>query len=201
MGKRKDAGNDRARLVLAQEAARIIAEQGIADFRLAKTKAAERLGMRDRGSLPGNAEIDRALGEHLLLFGRESHFDLLVLLRRAALSAMEILAPFTPRLVGPVLHGTAAANSSVSLHVFADHAELVGERLQQHSVSYRSCETRLKSRRDLIASFAGYRFLQDDAEIEATVFPVDGLRQAPISPIDGKPMKRADARAVEELLK
>ncbi|MCI0516228.1 MAG: hypothetical protein L0Y45_00180, partial [Woeseiaceae bacterium] len=77
MGKRKVAGNDRARLVLAQEAARIIAEQGIADFRLAKTKAAERLGMRDHGSLPGNAEIDRALGEHLLLFGRESHVDLL----------------------------------------------------------------------------------------------------------------------------
>jgi hypothetical protein len=201
MGKRKDAGNDRARLVLAQEAARIIAEQGIADFRLAKTKAAERLGMRDHGSLPGNAEIDRALGEHLLLFGRESHVDLLVLLRRAALSAMEILTPFTPRLVGPVLQGTAAANSSVSLHVFADHAELVGERLQQHNVTYRSCETRLKTRRDRIASFAGYRFMQEDAEIEATVFPVDGLRQAPISPIDGKPMKRADARAVEELLK
>jgi hypothetical protein len=201
MGRKKDAGNDRARLVLAQEAARIIAEQGIADFRLAKTKAAERLGMRDRGSLPGNAEIDRALGEHLLLFGRESHVDLLLLLRRAALSAMEILTPFTPRLVGPVLHGTAAANSSVSLHVFADHAELVGERLQQHNVSYRSCETRLKSRRDRIATFAGYRFMREDAEIEATVFPVDGLRQAPISPIDGKPMKRADARAVEELLK
>jgi len=201
MGRRKVAGNDRARLVLAQEAARIIAEQGIADFRLAKTKAAERLGMRDHGSLPGNAEIDRALGEHLLLFGRESHVDLLALLRRAALSAMEMLAPFTPRLVGPVLHGTAAANSSVSLHVFADHAELVGERLRQHNVSFRSCEARLKSRRDRVASFAGYRFMQDDAEIEATVFPVDGLRQAPISPIDGKPMKRADVRAVEDLLK
>ncbi|HEX9853639.1 MAG TPA: hypothetical protein VGA68_11515 [Woeseiaceae bacterium] len=201
MGRRKDTGTDRARLVLAQEAARIIAEQGIGDFRQAKAKAAARLGMRDRGSLPGNAEIDRALGEHLLLFGRQSHVDLLALLRRAALSAMEILAPFSPRLVGPVLHGTAAVNSSVSLHVFADHAEQVGERLEQHNVNYRSCETRLKSRRDRVSSFAGYRFMREDAEIEATVFPVDGLRQAPISPIDGKPMKRADVRAVEELLK
>jgi DNA anti-recombination protein RmuC len=89
----------------------------------------------------------------------------------------------------------------VSLHVFADHAEQVGERLEQHNVNYRSCETRLKSRRDRVSSFAGYRFMREDAEIEATVFPVDGLRQAPISPIDGKPMKRADVRAVEELLK
>ena len=36
--------------------------------------------------------------------------------------------------------------------------------------------------------------------IEATVFPVDGVRQAPISPIDGRPMRRADAQAVRELL-
>ena len=201
MARKRVTSNERARQVLAQEAARIIAEQGIEDFRVAKTKAAERLGMRDFGSLPGNAEIDRALGEHLMLFGRESHADLLNLLRRAALSAMQMLAPFTPRLVGPVLHGTAAANSCVNLHVFADHAELVAERLELKRVRFRPYERRLKSRRNRAETFAGYRFLHDDAEIEATVFPVDGVRQAPISPIDGRPMKRADARTVEDLLK
>lgn len=201
MARKREFANDRARQVLAQEAARIIAEQGIEDFRIAKTKAAERLGMRDFGSLPGNAEIDRALGEHLMLFGRESHADLLNLLRRAALSAMELLAPFTPRLVGPVLHGTAAANSSVNLHVFADHAELVAEKLAQERVRFRPYERRLKSRRNRAETFAGYRFIHDDADIEATVFPVDGMRQAPISPVDGRPMKRADLRAVEDLLK
>jgi hypothetical protein len=201
MGRKKDFGNDRARLVLAQEAARIIAEQGIEDFRVAKTKAAERLGMRALGSLPGNAEIDRALEEHLLLFGRESHFDLLCMLRRAALSAMQLLAAFAPRLVGPVLHGTAAASSAVNLHVFADHAELVAARLEQERINFRTCEKRLKSRRDRAETFAGYRFSRDDAEIEVTVFPVDGVRQAPISPIDGRPMRRADMRAVQQLLK
>lgn len=201
MGKKREIGNDRVRQMLAQEAARIIAEHGIGDFRVAKSKAAERLGMTDIGSLPGNAEIDRALGEHLTLFGRESHADLLNMLRRAALSAMQLLAPFGPRLVGPVLHGTAAANSSVNLHVFADCAELVAERLQQESIRFQPYERRLKSRRDRAETFAGYRFMQDDAEIEATVFPVDGVRQAPISPVDGRPMKRADVRTVEELLK
>jgi hypothetical protein len=200
MTRKKDVGKDRARQVLAQEAARIIAEQGIEDFRVAKTKAAERLGMLDRGSLPGNAEIDRALGEHLQLFGRETHVNLLYMLRQAALSAMALLAPFTPRLVGPVLHGTAAANSAVNLHVFADHAELVAEQLDRERIGFRSFERRLKSRRNRVETYAGYRFMLDDAEIEATVFPVDGVRQAPISPIDGKPMRRADARAVEALL-
>jgi hypothetical protein len=76
----------RARLVLAQEAARIIVEQGVQDFRLAKTKAAERLGMTDRGSLPGNSEIEVAVAEHLKIFGRESYFDLLQSLRRVCTS-------------------------------------------------------------------------------------------------------------------
>lgn len=192
--------NDRARQMLAQEAARIIVEQGIEDFRVAKIKAAERLGLTDRGSLPGNSEIEEAVSRHLRLFGRESHLDLLQALRRAALSAMEILSPFSPRLVGPVLHGTAGANSAVNLHVFSDTPELIAIRLDESRVSYKSYERRLKSRRDRAETFAGYRFVHEESSIEATIFPVDGMRQAPISPVDGKPMKRADQTAVRKLL-
>jgi hypothetical protein len=32
------------------------------------------------------------------------------------------------------------------------------------------------------------------------VFPVDGIRQAPISPVDGRPMRRADADELAALL-
>jgi hypothetical protein len=201
MAKRQLQNGDRARTVLAQEAARIIVEQGIEDYRVAKLKAAERLGMSARGSLPGNTEIEKAVSEHLQLFGRESHLDLLRVLRRAALSAMELLAPFTPRLVGPVLHGTASANSPVNLHVFADNAETVAVRLQEYSIRYRPFERRLKSRRDRSETFAAFRFMQDESAIEATVFPVDGVRQAPISPVDGKPMRRADKNTILRLLK
>lgn len=200
MAKKSVPGNDRARQVLAQEAARIIVEQGIGDFRLAKTKAAERLGLRDRGSLPGNGEIEAAVSEHLLLFGRESHVDLLLSLRRAALAAMAVLAPFSPRLVGPVLNGTAVTNSAINLHVFSDTPELVALHLDECQLSYKPFERRLKVRRDHSDTFAGFRFLQSDSSVEATVFPFDGVRQAPISPVDGKPMKRADKNAVERLL-
>jgi len=201
MARKASNGNDRARKVLAQEAARIIVEGGIEDYRVAKIKAAERLGMSERGSLPGNPEIEHAVSEHLKLFGRESHLDLLRVLRRAALSAMELLAPFTPRLVGPVLHGTAAANSAVNLHVFSDSAELVAVRLQECSVPYHPYDRRLKSRRDRAETFSGFRFTHDSSSIEATVFPLDGIRQAPISPVNGKPMRRADSQAVLKLLR
>lgn len=201
MARQASNENDRARTVLAQEAARIIVEQGIEDYRVAKIKAAERLGMTARGSLPGNPEIEHAVSEHLKLFGRESHLDLLRVLRRAALSAMELLAPFTPRLVGPVLHGTAPANSAVNLHVFSDSAELVAVRLQESSVQYRPYDRRLKSRRDRAETFSGFQFTQDNSSIEATVFPLNGMRQAPISPVNGKPMRRADSQAVLKLLR
>lgn len=190
----------RARQVVAQEAARIIVEQGVQDFRLAKTKAAERLGMTDRGSLPGNSEIEAAVSEHLQIFGREPYFDLLQSLRRAALSAMDILAPFNPRLVGPVLHGTAGAGSVINLHAFSDTPELIAVQLDESRLSYKPFERRLKSRRDRSETYAGFRFFQDESSVEATVFPVDGMRQAPISPVDGKPMKRADQSVVLRLL-
>jgi len=200
MGRRPVTVNDRARQLLAQEAARIIVEQGIQDFRVAKVKAAERLGLRERGSLPGNSEIQEAVSDHLKLFGRETHVSLLHTLRQVALSAMEVLAPFYPRLVGPVLHGTAAANSAINLHVFSDTPELIAMTLDDNQVSYRLYERRLKSRRDRSENYSGYRFVHRDASVEATVFPVDGMRQAPISPVDGRPMKRADPTAVRRLL-
>lgn len=200
MAKRQSNETNRARQLVAQEAARIIVDQGIEDYRLAKTKAALRLGTSAAGSLPGNSEIEKALSEHLQLFGRESHVHLLRTLRQTALAAMELLSPFAPRLVGPVLHGTAAANSAVSLHVFADSAEMVVLRLDERHVSYHPFERRLKSTPDKTELFGGFRFMQADTSVEATVFPVEGVRQAPISPVDGKPMRRVDKDALLRLL-
>ncbi len=61
MPKKSSIENDRARKMVAQEAARIIVEQGIQDYRAAKTKAAERMGVTARGSLPVNPEIEHAV--------------------------------------------------------------------------------------------------------------------------------------------
>ena len=200
MARKRTSESERARLVVAQEAARIIVNQGIRDYRVAKQKAAERLGLNGRGSLPGNAEIEAAVSDYLLIFGGESHQDLLRLMRTAALSAMELLAPFTPRLVGPVLTGTADENSAVNLHVFADSPEMVAMEIGDLGIQFRAYERRLKSRRGQIEMYAGFEFSHRNETIQATVFPIDGIRQAPMSPIDGKPMKRVDSDAVQELL-
>jgi hypothetical protein len=187
-------------MLLAQEAARIIVEHGVADYRVAKTKAAERLGMTAHGSLPGNDEIEAALSNHLQLFHGDSHSELLRAMRSAALSAMQMLARYEPRLVGPVLNGTAGHHSVVNLHLFSDNVEQVAELLQAEQISCELYDRRLKSRQGQVDTFAGYRFEHQDTAIEATVFPFDGIRQAPISPVDGKPMQRADTQTVQTML-
>lgn len=200
MSRRQTGETGHARQLVAQETARIIVNHGVRDYRLAKRKAAERLGFNARGSLPGNTEIEAAVAEHLQIFGGDSHEDHLRLMRVAALATMQLLASFTPRLVGPVLVGTADENSVINLHVFADSPEAVALELDDIGLQFRLYERRLKSRHNQVETYAGFQFHHNNSSIEATVFPVDGIRQAPMSPIDGKPMRRVDSNGVQELL-
>ncbi len=196
----RNNGTDRKRKLVAQETARIIVTQGIRDYRVAKQKAADRLGLSARGSLPGNGEIEQAIEDYHLIFGGSEHPALLCRLRAVAVTAMEILVVFSPRLVGAVLNGTADENSVVSLHVFSDSAEAVGAHLGASGIANRTYERRLRSRKDEVENFPGYEFKCENVTIHATVFPYDGIRQAPLSPVDGKPMQRADVKAVSDLL-
>jgi uncharacterized protein YgbK (DUF1537 family) len=192
---------DNMRRALAQEAARIMSEHGIRDFLVAKRKAAERFGVTDNAVLPKNIEIETALAEYQRLFGGDSHVESLFAQRTAALEAMRQLQEFEPRLVGAVLSGTATEHSEVQLHLFADRAESVTIKLMDAGIEHEVTERRVKMNADRVLAYPGVRFEIDEQPIEATVFPTDGIRQAPVSPVDGKPMRRANANELEALLK
>jgi hypothetical protein len=199
--KRHPTRGDNLRRALAQEAARIMAEHGIRDFLIAKRKAAERLGVVDGVALlPRNSEIESALAEYQRLFGGESHLMTLQAQRRAALSAMRYLREFEPRLVGAVLAGTATLHSEVQLHLFAEPAESVTLKLLDEGIRHEVTEKRVRFNAEHVRAFPGVRFEMEEQSIEATVFPTDGIRQAPVSPVDGRPMRRASAFEVEALL-
>jgi hypothetical protein len=189
------------RRALAQEAARIMAEHGIRDFLIAKRKAAERMGVSTNAAvLPRNVEIEDALAEYQRLFGGESHVETLRDQRRAALNAMLYLQEFEPRLVGSVLSGTATEYSAVQLHLFADRAEEVTIKLMDDEIPHEITEKKVRMNAERVLAYPGVRFELDDQSIEAVVFPHDGIRQAPVSPVDGRPMKRANKLEVEALL-
>ena len=200
MSKHQPARAENLRRAIAQEAARIMAEHGVRDFLVAKRKAAERFGVVDGGLLPKNIEIEEALAGYQRLFGGESHAESLQSQRSAALEAMQWLEEFQPRLVGPVLNGTATEHSDVQLHVFADRAESVAFRLMDSGVPYEIGEKRVKMNAERQLQQPSLHFEIDAQPIEVVVFPVDGIRQAPVSPVDGKPMRRADLAEVEALV-
>ncbi|HEX4243182.1 MAG TPA: hypothetical protein VHZ53_17360 [Steroidobacteraceae bacterium] len=188
------------RRALAQEAARIMAEHGIDDFRQAKRKAADRLGVHDVAVLPKNVEIESALREHQRLFGRDAHQHSLMEQRRIALSAMRMLDEFQPRLVGSVLTGTATNYSDINLHLFADRSESVAIRLIEIGVPHEVHERRVKMDAERSINYPALRFEAQGRTVDATVFPIDGIRQSPYSPVDGRPMKRADVKEVSDLI-
>jgi uncharacterized protein YgbK (DUF1537 family) len=199
--KRHPSRGDKLRRELAQEAARIMAEHGIRDYLVAKRKAAERRGVVDGAAmLPKNSEIEAALAEYQRLFGGHSHVTALHAQRRAALSAMRYLREFSPRLVGSVLSGTTTLHTEVQLHLFADRAESVTLKLLDDGLAHAVTEKRVRFNAEQVRAFPGVRFQMEEQPIEATVFPTDGIRQAPASPVDGRPMRRASALEVEALL-
>ena len=113
-----------ARIRIAQEAARIIIEDGILDYQTAKLKAEKNLAIPGAEScLPCNDAIDHAMQQYHQIYSGSRQQQWLVQQRQAALEAMEFLAPFSPRLTGPVLTGVAGQHSAVMLHVFADNPE------------------------------------------------------------------------------
>ena len=200
MSRRPNPRADLLRQAVAEEAARIMREQGVDDFLQAKRKAADRLGVTDASILPRNTEIEAALVAHQRLFAADRHEASLVALRRSALEAMRLMADFQPRLVGPVLTGTASPHSEITLHLFAEIPEAVSHKLEERGVPHEVLERRLRYERDRTVSYPALRFVAGRQTVDAVVFPLDGIRQAPSSPVDGKPMRRASVAEVEALL-
>jgi len=187
-------------LTLAAEAARIIQEEGLTDFRSAKAKAAERLGMGRGSALPNNAEIDAALAERTRIFHGDTQPVLLQRLRQAAFEVMRELAAFHPRLVGDVLSGNATIHSTIDCHLFSDTVEAVGSTLDQLGIFHRDISRRFRVRRDEVEPFPGYRFSAHDCDFSSAVFPLRMRGHAPLSPLDGRPMRRASLKELATLL-
>ena len=175
-------------------------EQGVRDFAAAKRKAAERLGLHTQGALPSNSMVEERLAARQRIFEPDEHLDRLLLLRQTALVVMDCLAEYEPRLVGHVLAGTATLNSVIELHVFSDAPENVGATLERQGWDARTLERRNRLTKGASARIPAVRFMVDGQEVLVEIYAEDGIRQAPLSPIDQRPMKRAPRKAVLALL-
>jgi hypothetical protein len=167
---------------------------------VAKRKAAIRLGVSNKALLPGNAEIEQALIEYQRLFNSNKQSAQLRELRQTAIEAMRFFAPFHPRLVGSVLTGTAGSHANINLHLFADTPEEVVWFLMDHAIPFATSERRLRLGNGEYAYFPVFSFGAGDTNMDLTVFTPRKGREAPRSPVDGRPMRRASLAEVQALL-
>ena len=185
---------------VALEAARLMSEHGIRDYQLAKRKAARHVGVSEDGYLPRNREIEDALREHQRLFRADEQMQALRTRREAAREVMRFLEHFEPRLVGPVLNGTADVHSPVNLHVFDDSPERVAVWLHDHGVAFETRSHTFRLDRQRNAEYPVLLFDADGVAVDVTIFPLDALRQAPLDRTDERPQQRASLAQVETLL-
>lgn len=193
---------DRIRRLIAREAARLMVEEGVREYRDAKRKAARQFGAARAlalGShLPTNAEI-HAERQRLLDFQDEKRPERLLGLRRLALDALELLAPFRPYLVGSVLSGAVTERSDIDLHLFADTPEEVEAYLERQGIPFSSETVTIRHG----GEFVDYPHLYletDGVVVECTVYPPGERQRAPKSSITGKAMERADAKRLRALI-
>lgn len=131
-----------ARRAVASLAARLMAEDGIADYGYAKRKAARSLGLGDNEALPGNDEVETELRAYQAIYQGDEQPDRVRELRQAALAVMGMMADFRPYLTGAVLDGTAGRYAQVEIDLFADSAKDVEIFLLGRNQPYETSEPR-----------------------------------------------------------
>ncbi len=190
--------NDRLRKMLAHEAAKIIATEGVCDFQQAKRKACERIGNSNRGSLPSNSEIEQAVCsfQHTFLL---DHDAILAQQRKTALTIMRWLREYSPYLVGPVLEGTAHANTAITIHVSSDVVEEVVEIIERNDIDLKIEERRLKFGKET-AYLPTIVFFFQENEIAVTIFTLRQQHQVPKSKIKNRSLQRMNLKNLENLL-
>jgi hypothetical protein len=138
----RNSSREEMRNRIAEAAARIMAEDGVEDFALAKRKAARHLGAGNTQALPRNDEIESALRAYRALYQADQHPVQLAALRYAALDAMQALERFHPYLTGPVLTGVAGPHAAIDLQLFPENPKAVELYLLERRLAYSSVEAR-----------------------------------------------------------
>ena len=188
-----------ARLRVAAEAARILAEEGVLDYHLAKRKAAERLMEAGKSSLPTNEEVEQALHDHLNIFQSGQLAERIARHRRVAIAAMRFLNNYSPRAVGNVITGIIPPHAEIQIHLCADNPEQIALTLMEHNIPYDESKRRLRFGGDRYREIPTCRFTAENTIVELVVFSPSDFREPPLNPIDGKPVRRVALKEMEHL--
>ena len=199
MAKSRSRRDNNLRRHIAYIAARLMAEDGVADYATAKQKAARQAGLSDANLLPDNAEIEEALREYQGLYQSEEQPAHLRYLREVAVKVMRDFEGFRPVLVGSVLNGTAGMHSDVNLQVYTDDAKALTMFLLNKRYRFEEGSTSVR-RGGRMEEVPQVSLEVDDATVTITVLDPDDERSAARQRSEDEPLARARLAQVEALL-
>ncbi|HYG32684.1 MAG TPA: hypothetical protein VD810_06820 [Methylophilaceae bacterium] len=196
------------RQLIAQQAARMMAEEGISDYGHAKRKAGRRLGVTDANCFPSNAEIEEEIKLHHQIYHQEEQPLNLRQLRMDALAVMQLLERFNPHLTGPVLDGTAGRYAETDIQLFADSLKDVEIFLLNSQIPYSMQEKSYRIANDKRNSEkSGDRkkvpvFVLEGPSglIKLSVFTPDDMRVPTKNPANGSNISRANTTSLQALI-
>ena len=189
---------DRTRERIAHLAARLMAEDGIEDYALAKRKAARQAGLSATRQMPNNDEIDAALKLYRELY-RHEHASQLRWLRQLALQLMDELARFDPHLTGSVLRGSAGKYAGIYLQLFTESTKSVEYYLLGRGIGFHLGETRLYAG-DMPFNAPTLSFERAGVDVHLTMLTPRDLRSQLKASAGGKPIERAKREIVVAML-
>ena len=200
--------SDHIRQMIAQQAARMMAEDGINDFAYAKKKAGKQLGVTEASVLPTNAEIEEEIRLYHNIYNADDQPLELAKLRKAALVTMQLFERFNPHLTGSVLDGSAGKFSQTNIHLFADSAKDVEMFLLNQQIPFESSEKSFrisdkpsKDKKEKVRKTVPVFTLETELGLQKlSVFDVDDMRVAVKRAVDGSNAERADISDLQALL-
>ena len=184
---------------IAAVAARLMAEDGIDDFALAKRKAARQLGAPQSEALPGNDEVENELRAYRALYQAEEHPERIAELRRIALDAMLAFERFNPYLTGAVLRGTAGPYAEIELQLFPESPKEVEIFLLERGISFTTHEGRRFSG-DRAHPMSVFSLTWQETPLKLSVFDPRDERVALKTSQAGRVMERAGVAEVGALV-
>ena len=199
MTKARSRRDNNLRRHIAYIAARMMAEDGVADYATAKVKAARQAGLADSHLLPDNAEIEAALREYQGLYQREDQPAHLRHLREVAVKVMRDFEAFRPALVGSVLTGTAGQYSDVNLQLFIDDPKVLTMFLLNRRYRFEEGSRKMRLG-DGFMEVPQIHLHVEDVPVTLTVLDRDDERTSARPRSESDPPQRARLAEVEALL-
>jgi len=192
-------GRDSLRAKVAKEAAWLLYREQEKEYKQAKLKAAEMLGVR---VLPSNAEVAEALDK--IADEREGgeREKRLVSMREEALKIMKVIRDTHPKLVGSVWRGTAHKNSDIDIVIFSDDTEFPLQKLEQNNYKITKTEWQsITKHGEKIQTFHIYLALPSGNETEIIVRTTERVHSKETCEIYGDVKIGLNIPQLQQLLK